>query len=318
MKLHQLRDVIAVADHGSLRAAARQLNIAQSAITKSVRLLEKELDVPLFERHKRGAILTPMGVLFVQRARAASNELARAQEEIGQHRESGAGRVAVSLSTVPHLALLPSVIDAFSRRYPDVRLTILEALGFHSTETQMRSGAVDTYVGVAPAAKLSNEFLVEPLFENQRYIIGRVGHPLSKAKSLGDLVDARWIVSSTKTAETSFAAMFRKHHFKVPARVTLAQSILGQLVLLASSEMLMLAPKQALEYPPYAGRLTRIPVREEIDAPTIVMVRRAALPLTPAAEYFCDLIRRASVQIQLASGRERSSAKRIMEPALRC
>ena len=303
MKLHQLRDVIAIADHGSLRAAARHLNIAQSAIAKSVSLLEKELDAPLFERHKRGVVLTPMGTLFVQRARAASNELDRAREEIAQHRNAGTGRVTVGLSTVSHLALLPLVIDTFTRRYPDVRLTVLEALGFHAIEAQMRSRAVDAYVGVSPGSKLPGEYLVEPLFDNQRYVVGRAGHPLSGATSLGELTDARWIVSSTKTAETSFAALFRRYQFKVPARVTLAESVLGQLVFLLNSEALMISPKQTMEFEPFAGRLIRIPVREEIDTPSIVMVRRAALPLTPAAEHFCDLMRRASTHVQTPARR---------------
>ena len=143
MKLHQLRDVIAVADHGSLRAASRQLGIAQSAITKSVQQLEKELDAPLFERHKRGAILTPVGAGFVERARAALGELERARDEIGQRAGGAGGAVTVSLSTVPHMALLPSAIGPFLKRYPEVRLTVLEALGFQSAEAHLRSGAVD-------------------------------------------------------------------------------------------------------------------------------------------------------------------------------
>jgi LysR family transcriptional regulator of abg operon len=84
MKLNQLRDIIAIAEKGSLRAASRHLGLSQSAMTKSIQFLEKELGAPLFERHKRGAVLTPMGVLFLQRARAATNELNRAREEVKQ------------------------------------------------------------------------------------------------------------------------------------------------------------------------------------------------------------------------------------------
>ena len=306
MKLHQLRDVIAIADHGSLRGAARHLNIAQSAMTKSVQQLERELDVPLFERHKRGVALTQLGAVFVQRARAATSELMRAQEEIQQRRGAATGRVTVSLSTVPHIALLPPVIEPFSRRYPEVKLTVYEALGFHSAEADMRDGLVDAYVGVAPASKLPAEFHVESLFKNERVVIGRAGHPLAEASSLRDLVEAQWVLSSATTAETSFAALFRKHHFKVPTRITYAAGILSQLVLLLHSDMLMVSPRQVLEFAPYKDLLMRIPVREEITAPEIVMIHRAASPLTPAAEHLCDLLRRASVHVQTkAPGRTR-------------
>lgn len=297
MKLHQLRDVVAVADHGSLRAAARHLNIAQSAITKSVQQLEKELDAPLFERHKRGVVLTSVGVRFVERARTVSNELARAQEEIKQHRGTGTGRVTVSLSTVPHLALLPSVIKPFSQRYPDLQLTVLEALGFYSAEDHLRNGAIDAYIGVAPTTRLSPEYHSESLFANQRAVICRTDHPLARANSLKQLIDCSWVVSSTTYAQSSFTSAFGKYHLDLPTRITYAGSLFSQAIFLLNSDMLMIAPKQVVDFAPYKGHLVRVPIREVLDAPEVVMVRRAASPLTPAAEYFCDLIRRASASL---------------------
>ena len=306
MKLHQLRDIIAVAEQGSLRAASRHLQISKSSITKSVQSLEKELGVPVLERHKRGAALTPLGALFVRRARAASNELARAQDELDQHRGAGTGRVVGCLSTVPHLALLPSVITPFGKRYPDIELTILEALGFSGIEAQLRSGDIDFYIGIEPAAKLSREFRVEKLFENPRYVIARAGHPLAGATSLRELAGASWVLSSRTYAGAGFAALFRKHHCPVPTKVTCAGSILGQMIFIANSEMIAIAPRQVVDTDLMRIPLVRIPVREFIDAPSIVMVRRAALPLTPAAEYFCDLVRRVGAgMVQTTSRRTR-------------
>ena len=69
MKLSQLRDVLAVSETGSLRAAGRHLGIAQPAITRSIRDIEQELGATLFERHAAAPIcivrrpdmpLTPM------------------------------------------------------------------------------------------------------------------------------------------------------------------------------------------------------------------------------------------------------------------
>jgi LysR family transcriptional regulator, regulator of abg operon len=60
MKLKRIRDVVAIADRGSLRAAAQHLTLAQPALTRSVRELERELGIDLFERHARGMPLTPL------------------------------------------------------------------------------------------------------------------------------------------------------------------------------------------------------------------------------------------------------------------
>src|SRR4051812_37817572 len=108
MKLNQLRDVVAIADRGSLRAAARHLALAQPALTRSVRTLERDLGVPLFERRARGMILTPMGEAFVRRAKAILSEVRRTRDEVDQLRGLTRGSVVAALSTAPHFELLPN------------------------------------------------------------------------------------------------------------------------------------------------------------------------------------------------------------------
>ena len=81
MKLTQLRDLVAIVKHGSLRSAARHLELAQPALTRSIRTLERELGVTLFEREVRGMVLTAAGRLFYERAAMAMNQLKRATEE---------------------------------------------------------------------------------------------------------------------------------------------------------------------------------------------------------------------------------------------
>src|SRR4051812_45815245 len=113
MKLHHLRDLLAVADRGSLRAAARELGIAQPAITRSIQELERDLGVALFERKARGVTPTASGEALIRRARSVSNELLRARDEIEQLRGSTHGNVRVALSMVGHMALLPYVLRPF-------------------------------------------------------------------------------------------------------------------------------------------------------------------------------------------------------------
>jgi LysR family transcriptional regulator of abg operon len=73
LKLHHFRDAVAIAEHGSMRAAARHLGIAQPTLTHGLSDLERELGAPLFERRSRGMMLTPLGEAFVRRATAILN-----------------------------------------------------------------------------------------------------------------------------------------------------------------------------------------------------------------------------------------------------
>ena len=86
MKLHHFRDAVAIAEHGSLRAAARHLGIAQPTLTRGLSELERELGAPLFERRSKGMLATPLGEAFVRRATAILNDVRRTRDEFEQLR----------------------------------------------------------------------------------------------------------------------------------------------------------------------------------------------------------------------------------------
>ena len=67
MKLNAIRDFLAVAERGSLRAAARQVGGSQPAMSRSIQELERELGVALFQRTAGGVRLTTMGEVFLDR-----------------------------------------------------------------------------------------------------------------------------------------------------------------------------------------------------------------------------------------------------------
>jgi DNA-binding transcriptional LysR family regulator len=236
-----------------------------------------------------------MGTLFLQRARVATSELSRAREEVQQHLGGGVGAVVACLSIVPHMVLLPQVLPPFLERYPQVKLTVLEGLGFAAVEKQLRDGEVDFFIGVEPIQRPSPGLVIEKLFDNERLVVARKGNPLRNAKSLADLISARWVLGSATYAEVTFAALFRKFRLPMPKQLTFAGSVLGQMQILLHTDMLSVLPSQCLDTAPMKGWLVRVPIREAIVSPPIVLVRRASLPLTPAAEFFCDLARRASV-----------------------
>lgn len=297
MKLNQLRDVLAVAERGSLRAAARHLGVAQPALTRSIQELERELGVPLFERQPTGVVITQMGELFVRRANAVRNELRRAREELDQIRGQTHGRVSVCMSTVPHIALLPYALPAFRARYPGVHLDMIEGL-YPNVELPLRSGIVDVYVGPPPAQAPGAEILVEKLFDNTRVILCRKGHPLAHARSLRELIDAQWLSTSAfAKPDEELAPLFTTYGLPTPRLAVQAHSALTMIVAMAYSDLLAMMPVQWTQFPLTRDALQRIDVIEPLPAPPICIARRAGLPLTPAGEYFCDMIRRASAHI---------------------
>ena len=299
MKLHHFEEVIAIAELGSIRAAARHLGLAQPALTRSLAQLERELGAPLFERRARGVVTTTLGQAFLARAKSITTEVRRTREEVDQLRGAGTGTVTAGLSIAAHLALLPGSLRLFRARYPDIRLHIIE--GFYPTlESRLRDGSVDFYVGPDGGASSTPELLRETLFRNQRLILCRKNHPLASARSLRDLRDADWITTSiTADATDEINDFFERHKLPPPRLAVRSQSALTLMTCIAHSDLLAMVPRQWADFELTRDVLGTIIVEEELTAPPLVIVKRADLPLTPAATYLLDLMRRAQARLVL-------------------
>jgi DNA-binding transcriptional LysR family regulator len=94
MELRRLRYFLAVAEEGRFARAAQRLHIAASSLSQQIRALERELDVPLFERTPGAARLTPAGAVLAERTRVILAEVERARADV---RAAGTGRQRVTL-----------------------------------------------------------------------------------------------------------------------------------------------------------------------------------------------------------------------------
>ncbi len=292
MKLDQLQHLVAIVEHRSLRAAARRLDLPQPALTRSIRALEKELGGALFLRETTGMVLTPMGRRFHVRASAIIHEARRARDEIGQHNGDDEGTVVAALSIMPHVGMLPHALKTFQQRYPKVLLQLVEGL-FPDVESALREGAIDFYLGAAPRGAPAPGLHMQVLFENTRAVVCRKGHPLASARSLKALAKGDWAITAVDyNAEDDIARLFESHGLAAPRVLLRARSAMTIMVALAHSDLLAMLPVQWGEFPLTRDALQTIRIRELLPAPAIVLVQRPGLPLTPAAEFFCDVLRR--------------------------
>ena len=83
MSVEQLQTVVAIAEEGTLVAAARRLHLTQPPVTRRLQALEDELGVRLFVRRPRGMALTPSGRTFVDHARLILGAIDAARRAVG-------------------------------------------------------------------------------------------------------------------------------------------------------------------------------------------------------------------------------------------
>jgi len=289
MKLHHIRNIVAIADRGSLRAAAKHLHLAQPAMSRSIRELEEQLGVTLFERNRQGMKLTPVGDLFVRRARVVQAELDRTRDEIEHFKGTDFGSLTVAYSGATMLTLLPKMIPAFIGRFPNIRVKVLEG-ALPSVETSLRDGLVDLYYGPVPAKFTDAALTITPLIENEYIVMARRHHPLSKATSLRELVGAPWLSAPVIIdADTEVDMFFRTAGLPKPHIAVQAASTLSITTTIAATDLLALLPVQMSALIDLGHPLIKIPIKEKLRAPRLCVLRRAHLPLTPAGEHMYEL-----------------------------
>ncbi len=134
--------MLTVLQEGSITAAARKLYISQPSLSQMIRLVEKQLGAPIFNRNTDPISLTYAGQKYMDAARqvlAINRNLAREIEELNQEEQ---GTIRLGIPVQRAMQLLPYVLPKFKTRYPYVDIDLQEH-GSAVTETLLLEGGVD-------------------------------------------------------------------------------------------------------------------------------------------------------------------------------
>ena len=127
MELRQLSQFIAVAETQNFSRAAERLAMAQPPLSVAIRTLEEEIGVALFDRIARGVRLTDAGEAALEAARKCLREADEVVSLARMAAKGEAGLLRIGFVGSATFDVLPRLIEAFSERYPMVRLDLFEA-----------------------------------------------------------------------------------------------------------------------------------------------------------------------------------------------
>ena len=186
MELHQLRYFCAVAETGSFSRAAEQSHVSQPSLSQQIMKLEEELGARLFDRLGRSVRLTELGKTFLPRARAVLRELEAAKGDVVERKDFVGGPVTVGVIPTVGPYFLPRVLTSFSRKFPQVRFTVVEEITPVLLD-RLRAGAIDVAILALPIR--GHEFETNPLLTERLFAALPKNHRLAKrtALSLKDL-----------------------------------------------------------------------------------------------------------------------------------
>src|SRR3954465_548369 len=125
LDVNRLRVIDAVARHGSVTAAARELHYSQPSVTHHLARLEAETGAQLLQRVGRGIRLTPAGRLLADRAAEIIGRIDAADAELSAHVGLTSGRVRLAAFASAIGSLLPQAVAALSERHPGLEISLI-------------------------------------------------------------------------------------------------------------------------------------------------------------------------------------------------
>lgn len=181
MTLTELRYIVAVAETRHFGRAAERCFVSQPSLSASVKNLEEELGVKIFERGKRGVFLTESGEQVVAQARRALEEAERVKAVARQGRDplKGVLRLGIIHTLAPYL--LPDLVGALRKAAPDMPLDVEENMTA-TLDRMLRSGELDAIVIALPYEGPGIE--TAPLYEEVFEVVAPARHALARRKSI--------------------------------------------------------------------------------------------------------------------------------------
>lgn len=183
MKLDKLRHVVTVDRAGAISKAAHSLNITQSAVTKNIAEIEKELGFALFERRARGVIATSEGREFIDRSARILSDLDQLVDETRDSRKNRETILRVGVCPTMIEGFLNRPVGAFVAELPDVRVH-LRTFRVERGINMLRRGDVDLLVAPMSGYTSAPEFKWQGLGELRSRLFVHRDHPLAHQKNV--------------------------------------------------------------------------------------------------------------------------------------
>jgi LysR family transcriptional regulator, low CO2-responsive transcriptional regulator len=248
----RLRALVAVADSGSVREAARRLMVTEPAVSAALAALGREVRAPLVERDGRGLRLTAAGDAYAGYARRilGLHEEALAAARSGP--DTGRGLVRVAAVPTAGEQLLPAVLASFLAAYPQVDLR-LEVGTSERTWAMFSAHEADLVIGGRPPAHITDAVIRA----TRPNLLVVAAAPPTAADF--DLATTRWLQREAGSATRAHGETLLAGLDADPPRLTLGSTgavIAGAVAGLGAT----LVPREAIRRQLESGELTEIPV----------------------------------------------------------
>ncbi len=290
IQISHLRSILALAETGSLTAAARQLHLTQSALSHQLKGLEKHFDANLFQRKSRPLQFSAAGEKLLALARAIVPRVQECEYSLSRMAQGVVGRLHIGIECHSCFQWLMPTLDLYRESWPEVELDL--TLGHSFTPLPaLKSGRVDLVISsdLLPEPAL----VFQPLFGYESWLAVSTDHPLAERERVcpQDLQPETLITYPVEQGRLDVFSLFLHPAGIQPAAVRHVELTPMILQLVASNRGVTVLPSWALDE--YAGnpRLCFLPMGAQGVWGTLYVVMRRSDSDKPYMQGFVEQAR---------------------------
>ncbi len=263
MDLRQLEMFRAVAENSSFTVAGQRLYVAQSAISRKIRLLEEELGEKLFKRVNKRVFLTPAGEVMLRYSIRVFQELRNAALEVSDLSQMRKGALRIGSGMTACMYLLPPVIEEFQSRFPQINIRVVTGTA-ETLIPQIRDGNID--LGVLTLPVVSPDLEVTHFAQEEMVLVASPrNRKLAKRRSMraAELAEHPMIAFSGGTATRRLMDQYFERFDISPAIVMESESVATIKPLVRINLGVSLLPLRSVIAEARRGELHYIRIRDE-------------------------------------------------------
>lgn len=276
-----------VASTLSFSEASKQLYISQSAVSQSIKVLEKKLSQTLFIRSTKRVQLTPEGEILLKHIEPAMNLIKKGENQLLEANTLNGGQLRIGASdTICRYYLVP-FLSRFHSNYPNIHIKVTNRTSIECARL-LENGQVDFIITNYPNSGLSNVHGFQPLKDfSDVFIANETFFPLKgRTVTLKELQTYPILMLDKKSTTSEFLHnMFQKHQLDLVPEIELSSNDL--LIDLARIGLgIAFVPDFCI--PQQENGLFTVQLEETLPARQLVVVHNESLPVSQAARQFME------------------------------
>jgi DNA-binding transcriptional LysR family regulator len=250
--IRQLWMFLAVAEESHFGRAAKRLGMSQPPLTEQIKVLEKSLNLTLFERSRRGTVLSPAGAAILPAVRQFAGQVKRLEQVVREVASGQSGVLRVGAINAAMLETVPAILARLKQQHPNLTVYI-EEIDSAEAVPALEAGELDLAF-VRIEGEVGPTIATRPLTEDRLAVALPAGHSLATLPRvpLQSLGGEPLVMSSRKVSPVYFdmlTGICRRHGF-APRILHEVRSVVSQIAYVGCGQGVALVPASMAKLAP--------------------------------------------------------------------